>query len=486
MTSKPAKPTHQEITATFRVPCGRSLGSLPPHRTPGPAAAPPVTASVRQLLDSLNHEQRRNQELLASLAFALRSFTNLSRFLELVPVVTARLMEAEGALLVVFHPDGRLWREQLQASPAERCAEVLRQVASLSDSQLQAQSGDDAVVALLDPLILRLLGGAEVFRTSVVARSGPRGRLYVFSGRRGYSWSEVHRRHLQLVADLTGVALENELLQQDMRRHERLDRQLSIGAEIQAQLLPDHCPVIEGVELAARCRPAYQVGGDYYDFIPTRPQALGRERERGRWALVMGDVMGKGVPAGLLMTLLRGMLRAEVLSGLPPDQILHDLNQLAQEDLAHSHRFVTLFYSDYDPATRLLRFANAAHNPPLIWRRQHGRVERLDAPGLLIGLQSEAHYGRGEVVLDPGDGLLYYTDGVSEAAGFSGERFDEERLMRVFQSACRSGSGAQGILDQLFDRLDRFVGADRHLDDDASMVVLKVRDEVMLPPLPMR
>jgi sigma-B regulation protein RsbU (phosphoserine phosphatase) len=91
------------------------------------------------------------------------------------------------------------------------------------------------------------------------------------------------------------------------------------------------------------------VGGDYYDFIPTRPQLQGRCREQGRWALVMGDVMGKGVPASLLMTLLRGMLRAEVLTGLPPDRILHDLNQLAQEDLAHSHRFVTLFYSDFDP-----------------------------------------------------------------------------------------------------------------------------------------
>ena len=82
----------------------------------------------------------------------------------------------------------------------------------------------------------------------------------------------------------------------------------------------------------------------------------------------MGDVMGKGVPAGLLMTMLRGMLRAEVLSGLPPDRILHDLNQLAQEDLAQSHRFVTLFYSDFDPRTRRLRYANAAHNPPLLWR----------------------------------------------------------------------------------------------------------------------
>jgi sigma-B regulation protein RsbU (phosphoserine phosphatase) len=184
------------------------------------------------------------------------------------------------------------------------------------------------------------------------------------------------------------------------------------------------------------------------------------------------------------MTLLRGMLRAEVLSGLPPDRILHDLNQLAQEDLAHSHRFVTLFYSDYEPRSRLLRYANAAHNPPLIWRRQSGRVDRLDAPGLLIGLQSEADYGCGQTELEAGDAILYYTDGVTEATGFGGERFDEGRLQAAFQTACRAGLGAQGILDQLFSRLDRFVGSDRQLEDDASMVVLKVREEVMLPPLP--
>ena len=274
------------------------------------------------------------------------------------------------------------------------------------------------------------------------------------------------------------------MLQQDLRRHERLDRQLSIGAEVQSQLLPDHCPVIDGVELAALCRPAFQVGGDYYDFIPTQPQLTGHRREQAPWALVMGDVMGKGVPAGLLMTLLRGMLRAEVLSGLPPDRILHDLNQLAQEDLAHSHRFVTLFYSDYDPRTRLLRYANAAHNPPLVWRRHAGRVERLDTPGLLIGLQSEAEYGCGELQLEPGDVILYYTDGVTEASGFSGERFDEERLVKAFQGACRAAHEAQAILDRLFDRLDRFVGSDRRLEDDASMVVLKVRDGVVLPCLP--
>jgi sigma-B regulation protein RsbU (phosphoserine phosphatase) len=225
------------------------------------------------------------------------------------------------------------------------------------------------------------------------------------------------------------------------------------------------------------------VGGDYYDFIPTQPNLQGRPLEQARWALVMGDVMGKGVPAGLLMTLLRGMLRAEVLSGHGPDRVLADLNQLAQHDLAQSHRFVTLFYSDYDPQARRLRFANAAHNPPLLWRRRLNQAELLDAPGPLIGLQSEAHYGVCETVLEPGDVLLYYTDGVTEASGFSGDRFDLERLQRSFHGACRSGVGARGILDQLFARLDRFVGADRQLEDDASMVVLKLREEVTLPSL---
>ena len=438
-------------------------------------------ASLRQLFDSLSREQRRNQDLLVSLAFAQRSFTNLQRFLELVPVVAARLVGVEGALLVPFQVDGRLWRDHLQAIPLEPSQELLLRLASFEPGQSVGFGTEDTQLLAMDRLVQRLCPGAGMFATSVVARGRPRGRLYVFNPSAELIWTDVHRRHVQMVADLAGVAIENDQMLQEARRHERVDRQLSIGAEIQAQLLPDRCPVIEGVDLAARCRPAFQVGGDYYDFIPTRPELIGRRRERGRWALVMGDVMGKGVPAGLLMTMLRGMLRAEVLSGLPPDRILHDLNQLAQEDLAQSHRFVTLFYSDFDPRTRRLRYANAAHNPPLLWRAERRSIGRLDAAGLLIGLQPEADYGLGQVRLEPGDVLLYYTDGVTEAPGLSGDRFDEARLIRALESACRSGQGSQGILDTLFERLDRFVGNDRQLEDDASMVVLKVPEAITLP-----
>ena len=447
-----------------------------------------TSPSLRQGLDSLSREQRRHQDLLASLAYALRSFTNLGRFLELVPLVTSRLVGSQGALLVVFHEDGRLWRDHLQAFPADRWADGLRQLAALPDSELGAWSGDPAGVAHLDQRVGRLLGDGQVLGTSVVARSSQRGRLYVFAPRGELPWSEGQRLHLQLVSDLAGVALEGDTLRQAMRRHERVDRQLSIGAEIQAQLLPNRCPLIEGLTVAARCRSAFEVGGDYYDFIPTQPHGSGLGPAEARWALVIGDVMGKGVPAGMLMALLRGMLRAEVLSCHATDRILHDLNQLAQEDLAHSHHFATLFYSDFDPCTRLLRYANAGHHPPLIWRKGTGtgtgHVERLDAPGVVIGLQPGADYDGGQTLLEPGDVLLYLTDGVTEALGVRGERFEEHRLINQFQTACHGDLGAQEILDLLFDGLDRFVGADRQLDDDASMVVLKVGEQQALASLP--
>ena len=440
-----------------------------------------ASEAFRELFDSLSKEQRFNQELLASLGFALRSFTNVSRFLELVPVIASRLIGVEGSVLVPFQPDGRLWREQLQAIPLDQNQELLRKISSFEGALTIGFGADPIQLIAMDRMVQRHMAKASIFSTSIIVRGQQRGRLYVFDSKSVFSFSDVHRSHLQLIADLTGVALENDQTLQAIRLHERVDRQLSIGAEIQAQLLPDHCPVIDGIELAACCRPAFQVGGDYYDFMPTRPELIGKSRENGRWALVIGDVMGKGVPAGLLMTMLRGMLRAEVLSGLPPDRILHDLNQLAQVDLEHSHRFITLFYSDFDPRTRRLRYANAAHNPPLLWRAEQRSVSRLDAPGLLIGLQFDANYGCGSIILQPGDVLLYYTDGVTEAPGMAGDRFDEARLIKILEESCRSEIGAQAILDKLFSRLDHFVGMDHHFEDDASMVLLKVNDELTLP-----
>ncbi len=438
-------------------------------------------SSLRELLDSLSREQRRNQELLSSIGFFLRSFTNLNRFLELVPIIASRLINVEGALLVPFQSDGRIWREQIHLSSGKKFTALSLKISEFSQGKIIGFGSNETQILMLDQVVQSNLPNGGVSATSLIARGRHLGRLYVFDPRAPLAWSEVNRKNFQLIADLTAVAIENDLFLQETRRHESLDRQLSIGAEIQSQLLPDRCPVIEGIELAACCRPAFQVGGDYFDFMPTRPELTGRRRERGRWALVIGDVMGKGIPAGLLMTMLRGMLRAEVLSGLPPDRILHDLNQLALDDLAQSHRFVTLFYSDFEPSSRRLRFANAAHNPPLLWSAEKKSISRLDAPGLLIGLQPEADYVCGEIILQPGDVLLYYTDGVTEALGMTGERFNESRLISFLEEVCRESLSAKNILASLFKRLDSFAGKDHHLEDDASIVVLKVNEELLLP-----
>ncbi len=437
-----------------------------------------ASKSLRDLVHSLSQEQIVNQDLLLSLTFALRNFTNLHRFLEFIPCLVTQLIGVRGSLLIPFQDNGSIWREQLQIVPNDEYQELLRQLFLLEDGKKIGFGMKEKNIACLDRLVQRYLNASNLIATSIVSRGRQRGRLYAFDNKEIVFGSNVHRKHIQIVADLTGIAIENDVIFQIIRNHEKVDRQISIGAEIQSQLLPDQCPIIEGVELAACCRPAFQVGGDYYDFMPTRPELNEISKSRGRWAFVIGDVMGKGVPAGLLMTMLRGMLRAEVLTGLSPDSILHDLNQLALEDLTQSHRFVTLFYSDFDAQSRKLRFANAAHNPPLLWRSKSKSITRLDAPGLLIGLQPEAEYGCGEIFLQPGDVLLYYTDGVTEAPGMSGERFDETRLIAFLDKFAKEGLGAKQILNKLFERLDGFVGvSDQHLEDDASMVVLKVNEE---------
>nr|WP_241434046.1 PP2C family protein-serine/threonine phosphatase [Prochlorococcus sp. MIT 0603] len=433
--------------------------------------------SLRDLLDSLSNEQKRNQELIASLSFALRNFTNIDRFLELIPVLASKLVGVGGCLLIPFHVDGRISRDQIYCEPIDNSDSLIRQILNFEKGSEVGFAQQETDLKGLDHIVESYFSNSFVFSTSLVARGIQRGRLYAFDLKKSFKFSDIHCRHLQLVADLAAVAIENHFLLQQTRYHESVDRQVSIGAEIQSQLLPDHCPVIQGVELAASCRPALQVGGDYYDFMSTKSELIGVNKERGRWSLVIGDVMGKGIPAALLMTMLRGMLRAEILSDLPPDRILHDLNQLALADLAQSHRFVTLFYSDFEPISKKLRFANAAHNPPLLWRSRQKEIIRLDALGLLIGLQPDAEYVCGEVVLQPGDVLLYYTDGVTEAMGMAGERFNENRLISLLDESAKEFSRAQTILDNLFDRLDRFVGDHHHLEDDASMVVLKVHDE---------
>jgi phosphoserine phosphatase RsbU/P len=302
--------------------------------------------------------------------------------------------------------------------------------------------------------------------------------LYIFTRNPNYEWTVDRQNLLQLVADQTAVAIANDELTVELRKKERLDRELEIGAEIQERLLPKKFPDIPGLELAACYLNANHVGGDYYDFIPANYDRLTNKQidaaVTNKWSIVIGDVMGKGVPAGLIMTMTRGMLRAEVLNGHSPARILQHLNRVMYADLENSSRFVTLFYSEYNATTKTLTYTNAAHNPPLYWQAATDRISRLDTPGMLIGLDADSEYEEAQIQLYPGDAIIYYTDGFTDAANQDGERFNEENLIHTFHTACQQQLNSQATLDLIITTLNTFVGNDRLYCDDMTMVVMKV------------
>ncbi len=467
--------------------------SQPSDRVP-PGATPtditPVFA-LKELVARLNREQHKIQDLLSSLGFALRSFNNLNQFLELIPLMASRVTDSDGGALLLFKPNGQVRLERLHCQNSNWCLDI-RKAMELATRQVgatlapakpgQAIVFTPNVVSALDRQVSHQLGSdIHIFGTAILVKNAERGRLYVFSRDPHYTWTETRQKLVRLVADQTAVAIENDELTVELRKKERLDRELEIGAEIQLRLLPRHCPKIQGVEMAARCLTASRVGGDYYDFIPAshdqlRPSKDGSGTETGRWSVAIGDVMGKGVPAGLIMTMTRGMLRAEVLNAHSPARILQHLNRVMYADLENSNRFVTLFYSEYDPQTRTLHYSNAAHNPPLLWQAATQTIQRLDTPGMLIGLDADTHYQDAQVQLQPGDTLIYYTDGFTDAASQNGERFDEENLAQALHWACQNCPSPQAILDYLFDRVQAFIGPSNRNSDDMTLIVMQAQD----------
>ncbi|PSB27914.1 PP2C family protein-serine/threonine phosphatase [Stenomitos frigidus] len=463
-------------------------------RTPSSAtsgAAPEITPvfALKELVARLNREQHKIQDLLSSLGFALRSFNNLNQFLELIPLMASRVTDSDGGALLLFKPNGQVRLERLHCQDSRWCQDIrkaletaTRQVtASLSPTPAgESIALTPSAIATLDHQVSHYLGAdVQLFGTAILVKNTERGRLYVFSRDPQYGWTETRQKLVRLVADQTAVAIENDELTVELRKKERLDRELEIGAEIQLRLLPRQCPKIQGIELAARCQSANRVGGDFYDFIPASYDQIRSKKdggsEWGRWSLAIGDVMGKGVPAGLIMTMTRGMLRAEVLNGHSPARILQHLNRVMYADLENSNRFVTLFYSEYDPKTRILSYSNAAHNPPLLWQAATNTIRRLDTLGMLIGLDADTHYQDAQIQLQAGDTLIYYTDGFTDAANQSGERFDEENLTQAFQQACQQCDHPQTILEALFSQVQKFTGTAHRNADDMTLIVMQVQ-----------
>ena len=320
---------------------------------------------------------------------------------------------------------------------------------------------DDPVVAQLrdsrrplpraDELLVPILTGGELHG---ILSLGPKRSEEPYSGR------DVAL--LESVAGQTAVALENTRLTaavaQEAAHRERITSELEIARTVQDRLFPKSAPKVPGLDLAGFCRPAQTVGGDYYDFFSTPSGATG---------FAIGDIAGKGVPAALLMASLQASLRGLTLAGISDLAELMEKLNILMYDASPANRFATFFCCLYDPNTRRLRYSSAGHNPALLWCAGSKQTAWLKTRGPALGLRRVSAYEQAEVLLEPGDCLLLYTDGVTEARNAAGEEFEEPRLAEAVlgMSPCR----AHEVLTTLMIGIDAFAGsATQH--DDITMI----------------
>jgi sigma-B regulation protein RsbU (phosphoserine phosphatase) len=292
----------------------------------------------------------------------------------------------------------------------------------------------------------------------------------------GFSASNANRRlrgkRLEIITGISqqaALAIQNDLLQNEMVEQERLEREMQLAREIQSAFMPQSVPDLPGWDLKVRWRPAREVGGDFYDYFELPGNRLG---------LVISDVADKGMPAALFMTLVRTLVRATVKEIDSPADVLERANDIIVPD-APGGMFVTIFYAVLDLDTGELEFANAGHNLPVVMRGQSCQLELLRRGGMALGVEEGNRIQGWKTRLEPGDYLILYTDGVTEAFSPQGEAFGEPRLYQTIESAiaCQGQSdvsalAAQGVLEKIDQAVVEFI-ADGLPSDDLTLLVLR-------------
>ena len=277
---------------------------------------------------------------------------------------------------------------------------------------------------------------------------------------RGGQYSESDLEFIYSLSNLAFVSLENSRLFIEAIEKKKLESELLIAREIQQGLLPSMLPEIKGFEISAVNISSKQVGGDYYDVIPT---------DDGNFIIAIADVSGKGTPASLLMANVQATVHALVPFNLSLSVGTARINDLIYRNTG-SDKFITFFWGSIDPRTKKFQYVNAGHNHPFVLRR-NGMIERLQEGGLILGIMKTIMpYEEGSITLHSGDSVIMFTDGVSEAMDINGEDYSEERLEEF--TKLQNGKPAAEILMSIKDEIQRHT-AGAPQSDDITMVVFK-------------
>ena len=272
-----------------------------------------------------------------------------------------------------------------------------------------------------------------------------------------------HPKRLELirgVAQQTTLAIQNERLNQEMVGRERMEREFQLARQIQQAFLPESLPEHPDWQISRLWQTAREVGGDFYDIFETKDKRI---------ALVIADVADKGMPAALYMTVTRTLIRATLQSISSPGKVLARVNDLLESE-SRNGMFVTAILALLDPKTGTLEYANAGHNLPLLIHTNPAKISRLEKDGIALGVMAQAEYKDKKVILEPGETLLFYTDGVTEAFSSEGELFTEPRLVDTLLNSTASSA------DQLLSSIDHLIEEFRDGEppsDDLTMIAIR-------------
>ncbi|HID26511.1 MAG TPA: HAMP domain-containing protein [Methanosarcinales archaeon] len=255
-----------------------------------------------------------------------------------------------------------------------------------------------------------------------------------------------------------------EELRRATAEKERMLQELEIARVIQQSFIPEACPILENMELAATTKPAKEVGGDFYDFIPVSKDKLG---------LVIADVSGKGVPAALFMALTRAFIRANAVRDPTIANAIKQANELILED-AKQGMFVTLFYAILDKEKKTFNYVNAGHHPPILLKKSTGDIVLLEAKGIALGVLGNIELEEKEIELESGDMIVLYTDGITDAINDQEEEFGEERLINLISE--NYTMSALDLINKIKHEVIAFT-RDQPQFDDFTLVILKVSSE---------
>ena len=290
------------------------------------------------------------------------------------------------------------------------------------------------------------------------------GVLQAINKKDGSCFTEMDIPLFIALADQAAIAIEKARLHEEALEKQKLEQQLDLAHQIQEGFWPKELPNYDGIGLAGMCVPATHVGGDYYDLIPI---------DEARCTLVVGDISGKGVAAALLMATLRAALRAQIENHHPIEDTVFLVNNTLVKDTP-DEKFVTLFCGILDTTEPKFTYVNGGHNPPILYDQNTDEMKFLEEGGLLVGFLEDIPFVSSSESLRPGQVLVVYTDGVTEAQNQEEELFEEERLQALIRQ--HADKSAQQLMETLYQAVVDFTAGAPQFDD-ITLVVMKVEQE---------